>query len=172
MKEKAEFVDKYLRKTDGIKARPGFNSFDELKTQPSPSLLRSFEAVKDQEEKDFPKYENHFMAQGAAIGLDQAGKIVHYYAGRGIRFAGFLIHQTLNKAVIKSRGSAFLKLEGVSPEDRGQRVFCSAPNQFSLKPSSNDDAEIGKIRFMERANFAAVAFKGENDSRPLNLKVK
>ena len=159
------------KQTESKRVR-GLTALTNLKLNQVHHCYGRLKLSKIKRKKIFPKYENHFMAQGAAIGLDQAGKIVHYYAGRGIRFAGFLIHQTLNKAVIKSRGSAFLKLEGVSPEDRGQRVFCSAPNQFSLKPSSNDDAEIGKIRFMERANFAAVAFKGENDSRPLNLKVK
>ena len=112
------------------------------------------------------------MATGAAIAIDQDNKVVHYWPGRDLRFAGFLVAQTKDRCQIQTRGSAFLKLEGVQPEDRGQRVYCNGPNSFSLKPSSITDAEIGKVRFMERVNYAAVAFKREDDSRPLNLKVE
>lgn len=170
--EGKDFIDKYLRTTDGVTARAGLTAFDELQRTPGPLIGRVFEGVNDVEQKVLAKHLSHVMAAGAAVGLDETHKVVHYYPGRGIKFVGFLTAQTIDRATFKARGSAILKLEGVTDQDKGQRVYCAGPNEFSLKPQSSNDAEIGNVRFKERANFAAVAFKGEDDKRPLYLKLR
>jgi hypothetical protein len=169
MKQKKDFVDPFLRTTDGIEAKNGLSAFDVLTRTPGVIIGRSYELVSDSEQKNLPKYETHFLATGAAVAIDEQEKVVNFWPGRG-RFAGFLVGQSRDRATVQTRGSVFLRIAGVQEKDRGRKVYCNSPNSFSLEPLSLNDAEIGIVRFWESENYVAVAFKSENDTRPLDLK--
>ena len=155
------FRDPFLRFTKEIKCPMGLSAFEAARLQPGPSLQRTYEQTPDSEneQRSYPKSEDHILTQGAACGLDEMGILCHYYPGVR-RFVGFLEGQDAQSATVKTGGSVVLKIDGLTSTavDRGRTVFCSAPNSFSLKQVPGA-AEIGVIRHVEGANRAAVAFR-------------
>jgi hypothetical protein len=167
----AAFVDPFLRTTDGILHTPNcVHPFDFVQGKPGPSLIRTYEYIPDRKQIDLPKYKNQVLCKGSAVGLDQDDKIVHFFSGRGLRFAGFLEGQTIDRAALWARGSVVLDIEGADDKKhRGAKVYCSGPNEFSLD-HKRGSAEIGKIRFVQDGR-SHVFFKQEDDKEPCYLIV-
>ncbi len=167
----AAFVDPFLRTTDGILKTPNhIHPFDFVQSQPGKSLIRVYEYIPDRKQIDLPKYKNQILCKGSAVGVDQDNHVVHFYAGRGLRFCGFLEGQTADRAAIWVRGSVVLDIPGADDtKHRGAKVYCTAPNEFSLG-HKRGAAEIGKIRFVQNGR-SHVFFKQEEDNAPCYLIV-
>lgn len=159
--------DPYIRYAKDIKPRMGFSVLDEAKAMGGPSLLRVFEETTDQKESRFSRDAETILCQGAAVGADREGVVHHFWPREGLRFIGFLQGQGEKELAVKVRGSILLKIKGASEGSRGDSVYCSGPNTFTLEPIG---VEIGKIRFFQNGH-CAVAFKRDGDRKPLNLRV-
>lgn len=170
-KDKADFHDPFLRHIKDIKCPLGLTPHDAAKLQPGHSIARSFENIRDQEQKRYPKPDEYILSQGTACGLDDSENCVHFWAGRVPHFIGFLIGSSEREATVKTRGSIVLKIEGATDADRGKPVYCSGPNTFSLE-NSPGAAEIGRIRYVQDNSLAAVAFKRYDSEKPLNLSMR
>lgn len=164
------FSDPFARNIKDIKCPLGLSPFDAAKLQPGPGISRTFEHVRDEEQKDYPKQKDLILACGCAVGLDDNNNAQHFYAGRIQRFIGFLKGQTENTAAVKTRGSIILKIKGATTEDRGKPVYCIGPNEFSLKKTSGA-AEIGAVRYSQGNSRVAVAFRRYDSNKPLNLRL-
>lgn len=146
----------------------GLDAFEASRGMPRKSINRSFEMVADQEEKKYRRSPLIIPAIGAAAGIGTDGLLVHYWAGWGLKFAGFVIACGGNNIVaVKTRGSVMLRLPGAK---LGQSVFGLGSNVFSLSQTPGA-AEIGKVRFVEGSSRCAVAFRSEGDQRPLHLEL-
>lgn len=159
-------TDPFLVITDSVKPPIGLSAIDFLKSSPGRSLNRTYELLSDHTEAThLPKYKNHFLCQGAAVGLDAENKIVHFYSDKNLKFAGFLTGQSGDglEASLKTRGSLLLEVPGATSEDIGRDVFCSSPDMFSLRPRG---AKIGKIRYVNEHGMSLVFFKQPDDPRP------
>jgi hypothetical protein len=163
-------TDPYLRNISEIEIPIGMTALDAAQRTPGPSLIRFYETVADKEQQDYPRLQNYILARGAAVGVDESGRCCHFWAGRELRFVGFLEGQAERRAVVKTRGSIVLHIAGVQDADRLKPVYCHGPNDFSLDKLPGA-AEIGKIRYVQNGR-AAVAFRREGDDRPLNLDVR
>jgi hypothetical protein len=117
--------------------------------------------------QDFPKYPDHVLKKGAAIGIDESGKACHFQ--KAMKFIGFLEGQSETKAGVWVRGSAGLWVIGATDADRGKPVYCLGPNEFSLE-QVRGSAEIGAIRFVQ-GNESFVFFRRHGDPKPLFLHV-
>jgi hypothetical protein len=157
--------DPYLIIANSIKPRVGFTIIDEAKTILRKTIGRYFETRPDQEERKYRRNPLIIPNVGAAAGIDESGLLMHFWAGYGLRFIGFIISIGDDLVAVRTRGSVFLTLPGAKP---GQTVFCLGSNCFSLTPAPGA-VEIGRVRFVEGKSRAAVAFKSEGDSRPLDL---
>jgi hypothetical protein len=170
MKMPDEFHDHFLIHSKDVTPRLGCTFLDEMKLRGGQSLARKWESVQDAQEQQFKRDPLAFLCQGAAMGLSEKENIaVHYWAGRNLKFIGFLIGQAETGAVIKTRGSVVLLVPGAIEGDRGRSVFCTAPNAFSLSRASGA-AEIGQIRYVQNGH-CAVAFKRADDEKPLDLSL-
>ncbi len=165
-------ADPYIQYTKDIKPRTGFSVLDEAKAT-GPSLPRIYEQIPDHEERRFNRNPETILCVGAAVGIDEAGEVHHFWADQGLRFLGFLVANSEKELVVKTRGAIILKIEGASEGGRGDKVFCSGPNTFTLR---NIGAEIGKVRHFQkndpgdyRIDRGAVAFRSEGDETPLDL---
>jgi hypothetical protein len=166
----AAFHDPFLRNARDIVCPTGLGPFDAAKITPGYGIMRTFEGIRDKEQRDYPKQSDLILAAGCAVGLDDGGNCQHFYAGRVKHFIGFLVGQTKNRAVVNTCGSVILKLDGVTSADMGKPVYCAGPNTFSLT-RSHGAAEMGAIRFVESNGCAAVAFRRYDSDKPLCLKI-
>lgn len=163
--------DQYLRNVSEIKPPLGMTAYDFARVNPGPSLVRTYETVHGQEQGVFPKSREHLLCKGAAVGIDESGRCCHFWPELDLRFVGFLEQGCdETRAVVKTRGSVILKIEGATESDRGRAVYCLGPNSFTLAKVPGA-AEIGKIRYVQ-GDRAAVAFRREGDDRPLNLDLR
>lgn len=163
------FTDPFLRKAEDIKCPLGLTPFDAVRIQPGPGLARTFERVRDEEQRDYSKQSDLILSCGCAVGLDDDGNVQHYYAGRVGRFVGFLLAQTASRATVRTRGSIVLKVEGATADDRGAAVYCISPNEFTIK-KVRGAAEIGVVRYEQGGRFA-VAFRRYDSEKPLDLRL-
>lgn len=163
------FHDPFLRHIDDISCPLGLNPHEAARMQPGPGVARTFEQIRDTEQKEYPKSTDYVLAKGLAVGLNDNGMCCHFWPGR-TKFLGFLVGSNENRASVKTRGSIVLKLEGVTDEDISKPVYAEGPNSFSLNKSSHA-AEIGKIRFVQGNGLAHIAFKRYDSDRPLSVRV-
>jgi hypothetical protein len=164
------FSDPFTRNVKDIKCPLGLSPFDAAKLQPGPSISRTYEQVRDEEQRDYPKQSDLILAAGCAVGLDDNGNAQHFYAGRIDHFIGFLSGQGEKRAAVKTRGSIVLEIKGVTTADRGKPVYCVGPNEFTLKKTAGA-AEIGAVRYSQGNSRAAVAFRRYDSDKPLNLRL-
>lgn len=167
MFKKKEPIDSYIRYAADVAPRMGFTVLDEVKATGGPSLVRTFEEIKDQKQSRFTRDPETILCPGAGLGVDPAGVVHHFWKGQGLKFIGFLVANGDKELAVKVRGSIILKIEGASEGSRGDSVFCSGPNEFHLEPIG---PEIGKVRFFQNGR-CAVAFRREGDEKPLDLRV-
>lgn len=160
--------DPYLRHASDLKPPLGMSASDFARMTPGPSLARTFEMTRDEEQKDYPKSPKLILCRGAAIGLDESGTCTHM--APGLKFLGFLESQNELRAGLRTRGSVLLTIPGATDKDRGKSICCDGPNSFSMG-KKRGAAEIGKVRFVQNGK-AAIAFRRYNDDRPLNLDVR
>lgn len=166
------FSDPYLRTTDEIKLRVlGLSLFDNLMREGGAEFPRMLSCA-GYESEHFKKYENQRLAKGAAVGIDENFKLAHFWLGRGLKFVGFLGDQSAEEAGVRTRGTITLHIPGVKADDRGKKVYCLGPNEFSLSHKTGA-AEIGKIVYVdEDLNESAHVFhKRFDDERPEDLTI-
>ena len=164
------FSDPYLRTTDDIKLRViGYSLFDNLMREGGPEIPRMM-SCGDYEQANFKKYENQRLAKGAAVALDENHKLVHFWPSRKLRFVGFLNAQNAEEAGVRTRGTIVLHIPGVRTEHRGEKVYCSCPNDFHLD-NRRGAAQIGSILYVdEDLNESAYVYhKRFDDERPEDL---
>lgn len=161
--------DPYLRFTKDITPRIGCTILDEVRLSPGPSLTRAFERIADEEDRRFNRNPATILCKGAALGIDEAGEVGHFWPGRGLKFIGYLEGNAEKELAVKTRGSVVLSIPDASEGNRGDRVYCAGPNTFTLSPTRGA-AEIGRVRYWQ-AGRSTVAFRREGDERPLDLKI-
>lgn len=157
--------DPYIRLTKAVTPRAGFTALDEVRATGGPSLTRVYERVPDEKQSRFDRNPEKILCPGAALGRDAAGEVHHYR--QGLKFIGFLIANGESDLAVKVRGSIVLSIPGAFEVNRGDSVYCSGPNTFSLEPIG---AEIGKVRYYQDGR-CAVAFRRQGDEKPLDLRI-
>ena len=162
--------DPYLRHISDVDVPIGMTPHDAAKRTGGPSLVRTFEQLRDREQRVYPKNQEYIFCKGASIGVDEDGQAFHFSQELDLRFVGFLLGDTGDRAEVLTRGSVILKIEGATDADRGAVVFCTGVNSFTLRKEKKA-AEIGKIRYVQDGK-AAVAFRRQGDERPLNLDIQ
>lgn len=163
------FNDEYLQTTEGVRPPNCIHPFDFLKRQPKKSLNRTYEMIEDRKQTHLPKYPTHVLTQGSAVGLNCDQKVCHFYPDQDLIFLGFLEGQSEDQAAVWVRGSVSLYVEGADEGSRGQKVYCSGPDSFSLR-KSRGSAEIGIVRFSQNGR-CNVFFRREGDPIPCDLHI-
>jgi len=159
--------DPFVRHIADIKAPLGMSPYDFAKRSGGPSLSRIFEMTNDSEQKEYVKPTELILCHGAAVGLDVSDRCQHMHPG--LNFLGFLEGQNENKAIVRTRGSIVLKIDGLIDADYGKAVFCDGPNSFT-REKKRGSFEIGRIKNLQDGR-ATVAFRRYNDEKPLNLDI-
>jgi len=166
-----EKVTRYTVHVSSLTPPMGLSPLDHYRRTPGHSLPRTYEMTNDTEEKSFPKDPDLLFVKGVAMGRTKDGAACPFEVGNTIEFIGFLIGQTDTSCIIKTRGSAVLRVDRLSGFDHGRPVFVIGPNQFSLDGETGG-VEIGSVRYTEDDRRAAVAFRRTGDPRPLSLAVR
>ena len=168
---KEQGADPYLRLASDFETSPGLTPLDMAKRTGSPSLVRTYETIRDKETKTLRRDPNEILCKGAAAGQTSESEAVHHFAP-GLRFRGFVdACVDPDRVVLTSRGSVLLKVSGATDRDRGKVVHCHGPNSFTLVAEAGS-AEVGMIRYLTEYGQAAVAFRAHGDERPLDLNVR
>lgn len=160
--------DPYITYERDVKVPLGLSVEQAVRQIPRINISRTYESINDTEQVDRKRLKDEILCPGAACGISADGLVRHFFPDRDLSWLGFLIALGDNGVVcVRTRGSVILHLPGAV---RGQRVFCSGPDKFSLIETKGS-VEIGLVRHISEAVKAAVAFKRAGDSRPLNLDV-
>jgi len=162
---------RYTTPASSVTPPLGMSALDHYRRTPGASLPRTFEMIRDNEERTFQKSPDFFVTAGVVMGMGVDGLARPYEPGQTNEVLGILVGDTGNACTIKTRGSVILTLDGLDGLDHGKPVFVLGPDAFTLDGDLGG-TEFGAIRYAESARRAAVAFRRSGDSRPLSLDVR